>query len=233
VTFRAVVAAICGICVVVSAGAQQPTPSDRTQVIRVWAYDGLSAQLLLWEGDYRNLHPEVRFENTLHGASAVMAGLYNGVADVALMGREIWPVETMAYQWVYQQPAFGVIVATAGLHAPGQLFTPVVIVNAKNPIDSISLSQLDAIYGSDHRAAPANIRTWGELGVKGAWADKPIHPYVTMCCAPTSNRTRIVICSAITTVDRLPRRTVSRRRLPQIHMRLAIPVCRRDRRRKC
>jgi phosphate transport system substrate-binding protein len=177
VTFRAVVAAICGICVVVSAGAQQPTPSDRTQVIRVWAYDGLSAQLLLWEGDYRNLHPEVRFENTLHGASAVMAGLYNGVADVALMGREIWPVETMAYQWVYQQPAFGVIVATAGLHAPGQLFTPVVIVNAKNPIDSISLSQLDAIYGSDHRAAPANIRTWGELGVKGAWADKPIHPY--------------------------------------------------------
>ena len=177
VHLRAIVAAICGIWVMASAGAQQPTSPVPTQVIRVWAYDGLSAQLLLWEGEYRNLHPEVRFENTLHGASAVMAGLYNGVADVALMGREIWPVETMAYQWVYQQPAFGVIVATAGLHAPGQLFTPVVIVNAKNPVDSILLSQLDAIYGSDHRAAPANIRTWGELGVKGAWADKPIHPY--------------------------------------------------------
>ena len=172
---RVLAAAICGLCMMVSAGAQQPTSSGSPQVIRVWAYDGLSAQLLLWEGEYR--HPEVRFENTLHGASAVMAGLYNGVADVALMGREIWPVETMAYQWVYQHPAFGVIVATAGLHAPGQLFTPVVIVNAKNPVDSISLSQLDAIYGSDHRAAPANIRTWGELGVKGAWADKPIHPY--------------------------------------------------------
>ena len=177
VSARGLVTAICCLCVMVSAGAQQPMSSGSPQVIRVWAYDGLSAQLLLWEGEYRNLHPEVRFENTLHGASAVMAGLYNGVADVALMGREIWPVETMAYQWVYQQPAFGVIVATAGLHAPGQLFTPVVIVNAKNPIDSISLSQLDAIYGSDHRAAPANIRTWGELGVKGAWADKPIHPY--------------------------------------------------------
>jgi phosphate transport system substrate-binding protein len=83
----------------------------------------------------------------------------------------------MAYQWVYQQQPFGIIVATAGLHAPGQLFTPVVLVNAKNPLTSISLSQLDAIYGSEHRAAPVNIRTWGDLGLTGPWADKPIHPY--------------------------------------------------------
>jgi phosphate transport system substrate-binding protein len=175
-TIQATVAALCFVCVTVSAVAQPLTPGA-TKVIRVWGYDGLSAQLLLWEGEYRTLHPEVRFENTLHGASAVMAGLYNGVADVALMGREIWPVETMAYQWVYQHQAFGVIVATSGLHAPGQLFTPVVIVNSKNPLQSISLSQLDAIYGSEHRAAPENIRTWGELGLQGAWADKPIHPY--------------------------------------------------------
>jgi phosphate transport system substrate-binding protein len=173
---RALVAVICGLCVMVSASAQQPT-SGSPQVICLWGYDGLSAQLLRWEGEYRELHPEVRFENQMHGAAAVMAGLNNGVADVVLMGREIWPVETMAYQWVYQHPAFGVIVATAGVHAPGQLFTPVIIVNAKNPVDSISLSQLDAIYGSDHRAAPANIRTWGELGVKGDWADKPINAY--------------------------------------------------------
>jgi len=106
-----------------------------------------------------------------------MAGLYNGVADVALMGREIWPVETMAYRWVFQQPAFGVVVATAGLNGPGQLFTPVIVVNAKNPIASISLSQLDAIYGSEHRAAPANIRTWGDLGLTGEWASQPIHAY--------------------------------------------------------
>jgi phosphate transport system substrate-binding protein len=157
------------------AGAQQPAADPH--VIRVWGYTGLSAQLMRWEGAYRALHPEVRFDNQLHGASAVMAGLYNGVADVALMGREIWPVDTMAYRWVYQQQPFGVVVATAGLHAPGQLFTPVVIVNVKNPLNAISLSQLDAIYGSEHRAAPANIRTWGDLGVKGEWADKPIHPY--------------------------------------------------------
>jgi phosphate transport system substrate-binding protein len=159
----------------VGANAQQPTPDPH--VIRVWGYNGLSAQLLRWETEYHKLHPDIAFDNQLHGAATVMAGLYDGVADIALMGREIWPVETMAYQWVYQQQPFGVIVATTGLHAPGQLFTPVVIVNAKNPLSAISLSQLDAIYGSEHRAAPANIRTWGDLGVKGEWASKPIHPY--------------------------------------------------------
>ena len=172
------IAAVCIACAAIYTQAQPASPGPpATQIVRVWAFDGLSAQLLRWESEYSALHPEVRFDNQLHGAAAVMAGLYDGVADVALMGREIWPVETMAYQWVYQQQPFGVIVATAGLHAPGQLFTPVVIVNAKNPLASISLSQLDAIYGSEHRFAPANIRTWGDLGLTGPWADKPIHPY--------------------------------------------------------
>lgn len=172
------VAMFCVACAAICARAQPASPeAPNPQVIRVWGYNGLSVQVLSWESEYRTLHPEVRFDNQLHGPAAVMAGLYDGIADVALMGREIWPVETIAYQWVYQQQPFGVIVATAGLHAPGQLFTPVVIVNAKNPLASISLSQLDAIYGSEHRAAPANIRTWGDLGLKGGWEDKAIHPY--------------------------------------------------------
>lgn len=160
-----------------AASQPPPAPAADSHVIRVWGYSGVSSQMLQWEKRYQTHHPDVRFQNEFHGAAAVMAGLYDGVGDLALMGREIWPVETMAYQWVYQQQPFAVIVAAAGLHAPGQLFTPVILVNSKNPIDSISLSQLDAIFGSEHRAAPANIRTWGELGLKGEWADKPIHPY--------------------------------------------------------
>jgi phosphate transport system substrate-binding protein len=160
-------------------GQQQTTasPDANAHLIRVWGYSGLSGQLLRWESAYRKVHPEIRFENQLHSPATVMAGLYNGVADIAMMGREIWPVETMAYRWVYQQQPFGVVVATTGLNGPGQSFTPVIVVNAKNPIASISLSQLDAIYGSEHRAAPANIRTWGELGLTGEWAAQPIHAY--------------------------------------------------------
>ena len=169
------------ICTLVLLSSQHahasPPPVSDPHTIGVWAYSGISDQVSRWESAFQALHPEVRFHNEFHGAAAVMAGLYNGVGDLAFMGREIWPVETMAYQWVYQQQPFGVMVATAGLRAPGQLFTPVILVNSKNPIDSITLSQLDAIFGSEHRVAPANIRTWGELGLQGDSADKPIHPY--------------------------------------------------------
>jgi phosphate transport system substrate-binding protein len=165
---------VAGATVCISA---QQTNQPDAHVIRVWGYSGLSPLLLRWEAGYQKTHPDTRFENQLHAPATVMAGLYNGVADVALMGREIWPVDTMAYRWVYQQQPFGLVVATAGLNGVGQSFTPVVIVNAKNPLTTISLSQLDAIYGSEHRAAPANIRTWGDLGLTGEWAARPIHIY--------------------------------------------------------
>jgi phosphate transport system substrate-binding protein len=178
-TRRRAIALLLATGAVSCLSAQQPPAgsSPDPHLLRIWGYTGLSPQLLRWESEYKKTHPEIRFENQLHGASTVMAGLYNGVADLALMGREIWPVETMAYRWVFQQQPFGVAVATAGLNAPGQSFTPVIIVNAKNPRRVISLSQLDAIYGSEHRAAPANIRTWGELGLTGEWASHSIHVY--------------------------------------------------------
>lgn len=180
-SIRAVLLAVGTLAIAGEAHAQETNENMRrtadAHVIRVWAYEGFSKQLLRWEAAYRSKHPEIQFKNELHGAASIMAGLYNGVADIALMGREIWPVDTMAYQWVYQERPFGVMVATAGLNGPGQAFTPVVIVNAGNPLKSISLSQLDAVYGSEHRAAPENIRRWGELGLRGTWASQPIHAY--------------------------------------------------------
>src|SRR5690348_5092169 len=86
---------------------QSPSTVADEHVIRVWGYSGISSQMLQWENGYKTHHPDVRFHNEFHGAAAVMAGLYDGVGDLALMGREIWPVETMAYQWVYQQQPFG------------------------------------------------------------------------------------------------------------------------------
>ena len=160
-----------------------------------------------WESEYCAQHPEVHFENQLHGASAVMAGLYNGVADVALMGREIWPVETMAYQWVYQQQPFGIDRCyRSDCTLQVRLFTPVVIVNAKNPLASISLSQLDAIYGSEHRVAPANIRDVGPTLALKAHGQRNRYTLmdsegkthsacisVAMLCAPISSPTLIAI----------------------------------------
>jgi phosphate transport system substrate-binding protein len=162
---------------VVQPATNPEAPKPDANLIRVWGFDGMKPLLLRWEAAYTKEHPEIHFLNTLHGPASAMAGLYNGVADIVVMGRELWPVDTMAYRWVFQRQPFGIAVVTAGLNAPAQAFTPIVIVNRKNPLASISLARLDAIYGSEHRAAAANARTWGDLGLTGEWADKPIHAY--------------------------------------------------------
>ena len=41
----------------------------------------------------------IRFENHLYGAVSAIAGLYTGVADLAVR-REIWPMESLAFQQV-------------------------------------------------------------------------------------------------------------------------------------
>jgi len=150
------------------AAAQQP--------IRVWGYDGMKPLMLRWEAQYQSEHPGVRFTNVFHGAAAAPAGLYDGVADIAVLGREWWPVDNMAFHWMYQYAPFGVEVVAAGTRAPNPSFTPVVVVNAANPIESISLPQLDAVFGSEYRAAPANVRTWGELAVRGELERSRIEP---------------------------------------------------------
>jgi len=64
-------------------------------------------------------------------------------------------------------------------------------VNKANPLTKLTMAQLEAIFGAERTGAwegtswhpersrtPAqNIRTWGQLGLKGAWANKPIHVY--------------------------------------------------------
>lgn len=62
------------------------------------------------------------------------------------------------------------------IELPAALDPILVIVHTNNPMDSLTLPQLDAIYGAKRRAgAPEPIQTWGDLGLGGPWADRPIN----------------------------------------------------------
>src|SRR5215470_5554903 len=91
VGLRSAILAAASLCVGFSDG--QPT-------IRVWGSPQMSGVLRLWEQGFQKKRPRARFKNELHGTATGIAGLYTGVADVAVMGREIWPIETMAYESV-------------------------------------------------------------------------------------------------------------------------------------
>jgi phosphate transport system substrate-binding protein len=53
-----------------------------------------------------------------------------------------------------------------------------VYVHKDNPIASLSLDQVDAIFSKTRKGGFAqDIVTWGDLGLTGEWADKPISLY--------------------------------------------------------
>jgi phosphate transport system substrate-binding protein len=145
--------------------------------IRLWGNDQMLAVAKQWQKGFQKYHPDIKFETNLMGTGTGMAGLYSGVADLALMGRASTPKEIMAFEWVFGYKPLGIEVMTGSLDAPGKSPALAVFVHKDNPLSRLTLAQLDAVFGCEHRRGLDNIRTWGQLGLEGEWKDKPINIY--------------------------------------------------------
>ena len=61
---------------------------------------------------------------------------------------------------------------------PIALDAVVIYVNYQNPLEGLTLDQLDAIFSKTRkRGAPAAITTWGQLGLQEGWEQQPIRLY--------------------------------------------------------
>jgi phosphate transport system substrate-binding protein len=100
------------------------------------------------------------------GTSTGPPALIEGRADVAAMTRPLRDDEANGILRRFGEPAVVLPVARDEV---------AVFVNVKNPIDRITLPQIDAIYSDSRRCgAPADITRWGQLGVVGEFADRAI-----------------------------------------------------------
>jgi phosphate transport system substrate-binding protein len=160
--------------------------------IRVWGSDHMAGLMRQWEAGFRKYHPGVVFLATLKGTASAQFGLHVNVADIALSGRELFPYE---YYGIYRRSQLYPVeieVATGAFDVRGKSTALGVFVHPDNPLAHLTLKQLDGIFGAQRtggwqkiewieegvaRGAKDNIRTWGQLGLTGEWADKPIHTY--------------------------------------------------------
>jgi phosphate transport system substrate-binding protein len=133
---------------------------DAQTTLRVWGSPQMSGVLRLWEKGFRKHHPEIRFHDELHSTASGIAGLYTGVADMALMGREIWPIETLAFQSVFPWKPMEVEVATGSYDVPKATFALVVYVHKSNPLSQLTLDELAAIFGRPLDGGALPLRTW-------------------------------------------------------------------------
>jgi phosphate transport system substrate-binding protein len=152
--------------------------------IRIWGHgaydrkrDFIGALVSAWESGFQQYEPGVRFENHLVGTAAAIGSLYTGRGDLALMGREIWPPEIAAFKEVFGYPPTGVDVVTGSFDVRNRDYALVVFVHKGNPIKGLTLAQLRSIFAVPDHAGVHAARTWGDLGLGGAWRNQPIHLY--------------------------------------------------------
>jgi phosphate transport system substrate-binding protein len=151
-------------------------------VIRIWGHGSLKIPWLkqlvsFWEEGFRRFHPGVRVQYEMHGTSSAVPALFMGAGDLAILGEEIDPAAVAAFEKVRHHPPLTVEVMTGSLDVRNFDYAQMFFVHKDNPLSRLTLAQLDAVFGDEHRRGPRNIRTWGELGLTGVWADKPITPY--------------------------------------------------------
>lgn len=134
-----------------------------------------AALLKALQDGFARRHPQVRFSQSLHGPESTLAGVYTGTADIAFMARELRePLERMAFEWVLLDKPRYIRIAHAGLDSERFSSQLAVFVHRDNPVQGLTLAQLEAIFGAEPRGGAAPLREWGQLGLGGERAKRAI-----------------------------------------------------------
>jgi phosphate transport system substrate-binding protein len=162
--------------------------------IRIWGNNYLQDGELkkYWEEGFSKFQPNVKIEWNLKTAAIAIGSLFSGASDIGATGRRVLWNERLAFQRVFGHDVVEIGVATGSYNVPGWTNALGVFVHKDNPINKLTYEQLDGIFGAARdggwgedfawhteyaRGPEKNIRTWGQLGLTGEWADKPINVY--------------------------------------------------------
>lgn len=128
--------------------------------------DTLANVMTLWAEAFRREYPSVNVQVQAAGSSTAPPALIAGTSNLGPMSRKMKDVELQGFEQKYGYKPTAVPVAVDAL---------ALFVHKDNPIAGLTLAQADAIFSSTRLCgAPALVKTWGDLGVKGDLADKPL-----------------------------------------------------------
>ncbi len=131
--------------------------------------DTMNNLMTLWAEAFRKHHPAVRIQVEGKGSSTAPAALIAGTAQLGPMSREMKDSEVDAIVAKYGYEPTAIVTALDVL---------AVYVHRDNPLQSLSLPEVDAIFSKTRRLGfGRDITTWGQLGLSGDWARKPISLY--------------------------------------------------------
>lgn len=156
-----------------------PTPGltiDRS--FNVGSSDVLPTLVEAWAEAFRKHHP--RFALTIDRPMAGSLGtleLIKGNLDFVFVSRELKPTDISGFSDKFGYPPFSVPISGGSWRHFGFLDAIGIMVHPDNPIRQLNFTQLDAVFSATRHRGGKPVRTWGDLGLTGKWARRPVTIY--------------------------------------------------------
>ncbi len=130
--------------------------------------DTLNNLMTLWAEGFKKAYPNVNIQIEGKGSSTAPPALIEGTAQLGPMSRPMKSSETDAFEKKFGYKPLEVPVAVDAL---------AVFVNKDNPVKGLTMAQIDGMFSSSRKSGGEDITTWGQVGLTGDWAAKPLSLY--------------------------------------------------------
>jgi phosphate transport system substrate-binding protein len=128
--------------------------------------DTLANLMALWAEEFKKLYPNVNIQIQGAGSSTAPPALTENTANLGPMSRKMKGNEIEAFERKYGYKPLPIRVAIDAL---------AIYVNKDNPIEGITIPQVDAIFSATRKCGyPTDITTWEKLGLGGKWTNRGI-----------------------------------------------------------
>jgi phosphate transport system substrate-binding protein len=130
--------------------------------------DTMNNLMTLWGEAFAKMYPNVKIQVEGKGSSTAPPALIAGTAQFGPMSRAMRATEIDQFEKKYG-------------YKPTQLRTSydalAVYVSKDNPLEKATLAQIDGAFSKTRRKGGKNAAKWGDLGLTGDWAGRPLSLY--------------------------------------------------------
>jgi phosphate transport system substrate-binding protein len=131
--------------------------------------DSLNNLMTLWAEHFNKFYPNAKIQIEGKGSSTAPPALIAGTAQLGPMSRAMKGTEVDQFEKKYGYKPTPIRTSVDAL---------AVFVNKDNPIKCMTMAQVDAVFSKSRWAGyKEDVRTWGQLGLTGDWASKPLSLY--------------------------------------------------------
>ena len=130
--------------------------------------DTLNNLMTYWAEGFKKQYPNVNLQVEGKGSTTAPPALIEGTSQLGPMSRDMKGAEIDKFEAKFGYKPTKIRVALDGI---------AVYINKDNPIEKLTFQQIDSVFSSTRKRGGKDAKTWGDLGLTGEWANKPISIY--------------------------------------------------------